>query len=102
MVVIFLDFMILLDSLMILRKWVPVCENWSFDSGPYGLIHLLGPSSGPPPRSQGHGIFCDFIILLDSSNASEENEVLFVKSEARVPNLWLNTSFESKWPKQIL
>ena len=36
------------------------------------------------PRPQGQSIFCDFIIQLDSSSNSKENEVLFVKIEARV------------------
>ena len=47
-------------------------------------------------RPEGHGIFWDFIILLDSSYDSGEDEVLFVKIRARVLDSWLYTSFESK------
>ena len=50
------------------------------------------------PRAQGQDIFCDFIILLESSYDSGENEVLFVKVGAKVPKLWLDTS-GPKWPK---
>ena len=67
----------------------------------YRLIGLLGPS-GPnivsrhqTPRLRN---FLDFMILLDSSNDSGENEVLFVKIGARVPDLWLDMSFGPKLP----
>ena len=39
------------------------------------------------------------MILLDLSYDSVENEVLFVKIGARVPDLWLDVSFGSNWPK---
>ena len=44
-------------------------------------------------------IFLDFIILLDLSHYSGENEVLFVKIGARVLDLWLDMSSGPKWPK---
>ena len=52
------------------------------------------------PRSQGQEIFWDFIILLDSSHDSWENEVLFVKIGARVLDVWLDLS---RWrgPSQL-
>ena len=45
------------------------------------------------PQVQGQGFFCDFIILLDSSHDSWENEVLFVNIWVRVLDLWLDNSF---------
>ena len=39
------------------------------------------------------------MILLDSSYDFGEHEVLFVKIVARVPDIWLDTSFGSKWSK---
>ena len=53
------------------------------------------------PRPQCHGTFSDFIILLDLSYNSGENEVLFLKIGARVLDLWFDTSFGPKWPKSI-
>ena len=38
-------------------------------------------------------IFYNFMILLDSYYDSAENEVLFVKIGARVPDLWLDIFF---------
>ena len=38
-------------------------------------------------------IFYNFMILLDSYYDSAENEVLFVKIRARVPDLWLDIFF---------
>ena len=44
--------------------------------------------------------FWDFIILLDSSYNSWENEVFFVKVEAKVLDFWLDMSSGiNKWPK---
>ena len=39
------------------------------------------------------------MVLLDSSNDSGVNEVLFVKIGARVPDLLLDASFGPKLPK---
>ena len=39
------------------------------------------------------------MILFDLSYDSWENEVLFVKIEARVLDVWLDTSSGPKWPK---
>ena len=50
------------------------------------------------PRLQGQRAFRDFIILLDSYYESGENEVLFVKNGARVPDLWLDLSFGPEVP----
>ena len=61
----------------------------------YGWMLLLGPS-GPnevsrsqTPRSRIFLRFHDF----------RENEVLLLKSEARVLDLWLYTSSGHEWPK---
>ena len=51
---------------------------------------------------QGKGIFLNFMILLDSYYDFEENEVLFVKMGARVPDIWLDTSFGPKSKLQSL
>ena len=45
------------------------------------------------PKPQGQEIFWDFMILLDSSHDSWENEILFVKIVARVLDIWLDNSF---------
>ena len=79
----------------------PVCENWSLGSelmAGYNLaqvaqIKFLGPSP------QGQDIFFRFMILLDSSHDSWENEALLVKIGARVLNLWLDMSSGPKWPQ---
>ena len=42
------------------------------------------------------------MILLDSYYDFEENEVLFVKIGARVPDIWLDTSFGPKSKLQSL
>ena len=85
-----------------LRKWRPVCENWSQGSelmagyvfwAQVAQIKFLGP------RSQGQDIFSDFIILFDSSHDFWKNDILLVKIRARVMNLWLDTSSGHKWPK---
>ena len=39
------------------------------------------------------------MILLNSSHDSQENEVLFVKSRAKVQDLWLDMFSGPKWPK---
>ena len=39
------------------------------------------------------------MILLNSSYDFGENEVLPAKIEARVPDIWLDTSVGPKWPK---
>ena len=48
------------------------------------------------PQTLQSRIFCDFIILLDSSYDSGENVVLLSKIGARVMNSWLYTSFGRK------
>ena len=54
--------------------------------------------SGPQaPSSQGQHFFEDFMILLDSSYDSWENEVLFLKTEAKVVDLW----FDVFWAQVI-
>ena len=53
----------------------------------------------PGPRPQGQEIFWDFMILLDSSHDSWENDGLFVKIAAMALDIWLDTSFGPKWPK---
>ena len=50
------------------------------------------------PRPQDQIIFKDFMILLDSPFNSTENEVLFVRIGAKVPDLWLDKLFEFKLP----
>ena len=78
-----------------LRKWGPVCENWNQGSGlmaGYVFWAQVAQMKFLDPRPQAQEIFCDFIILLDSSQDSWENEVLFVKIRARVMDLWLDTS----------
>ena len=45
------------------------------------------------PRPQGQEIFWDFIISLNSSHDSGENEVQFVKIGTRFLNQWLDKSF---------
>ena len=50
-------------------------------------------------KPQGQEFFWDFMILLDSSHDSWENEILFVKNAARVLDIWLDTFSGSKWPK---
>ena len=68
----------------------------------YGLIRLLSPSGTNVvswPQTPRSNFFWDFMILLDSSHDSRENEVLFVKVIAIVLDIWLDTSFGPKWPK---
>ena len=69
-----------------LRKWGLVCENWSQGSALVAgcLVGPSGPNVVFRPRPQDPSIFWDFMILLDSSHNSWENEVLFLKIEARV------------------
>ena len=70
-----------------LRKWGLVCENWSQGSwlvAGYIFWAKVAPMSFLGPRPQGQYIFWDFMILLDSSHNSWENEVLVLKIEARV------------------
>ena len=47
------------------------------------------------PRLQGLEIFWEFIILLNSSHESWENEILFAKIGAKVLDLWLDTVKQS-------
>ena len=77
---------------MILEKM----RSCLFKLGPgfwtYAWICLLG--SGDPnvvsrPRPQGQQMFLVFMNLLDLSQRSWENEVLFVKTGARVLDFWL-------------
>ena len=66
------------------------------------MIHLLDPTCLNQflgPRPQGQGLFQNFMILLDLPYDFGENEVLFVKIETRVPDIWLDTSFGPKWSK---
>ena len=51
------------------------------------------------PRPQGHSIFLDFMILIDSTYDPGESEVLLVKIGDRVLDLWLDMSFGPKWPE---
>ena len=44
-------------------------------------------------------MFSNAMIISDSSNVSGEKKVLFVKNGARIPELWLDTSFGRRWPK---
>ena len=53
-----------------------ICNGWNLCKWPECGFQALDP------------IFLDFIILLDLSHYSGENEVLFVKIGARVLNLW--------------
>ena len=70
---------------------------WKLEPGfcTNGWIRLLG-SIGPNVVSRSQPIgsrhFWDYIILLDLSHDSWENEFLFVKIRARVLDLWLDTS----------
>ena len=85
-----------------LRKRGPFCENWSQGSGLIaGCVFWVQVTQmyflGPRPKDQG--IFWDFMILLDSSHDSWENEALFVKIGARVLDLWLDMPSGPKWPK---
>ena len=41
------------------------------------------------------------MILLDSSHDSWENEVMFVKTAARILDLWFDMFSGPKWPKCI-
>ena len=50
-------------------------------------------------NSDVKNFFWDFMILLDSSRDSWENEVLFVKTVVFFLDIWLDTSFGPKWPK---
>ena len=67
------DGLIWFNLLWFWEKWSPAaCENWSLSSELNSLIHLLGPCGFLYPRHWGHGIFWDFIILLDSFYDSSE------------------------------
>ena len=99
----FWDFMILLDSyhdsweneVMFVKIAARVLDLW------------LDTFSGPKwPKfsfwvlnSDVKNFFWDFMILLDSSRDSWENEVLFVKTVVFFLDIWLDTSFGPKWPK---
>ena len=77
---------------------------WKLESGfwTYGWMRLLGPS-GPNVVSRLQVLrsrhFFKFHDLLDLSRDSRENEVLFVKVEARALDLWLDMSSGPKWHK---
>ena len=62
--------------------WVQVAQMWFLGS-----------------RPQDQDIFWDFIILLYSAHDFGKNEVLFVKTGARILDIWLDTSSGPKWPK---
>ena len=77
---------------------------WKLQQGfwSYGLIRLLsrsGTNAVSRPQTPRSNFFRDFMILLDSSHDSWENEVLFVKIAARVLDVWLDTFSGPKWPK---
>ena len=83
------------------RKWDNVYEKWSQSSGlmAWYVFHVqVAKMYFLSPRPQSLKIFWDFIILLDSSYHSGENEVPFVKVGARVLDLCLDTSFGPKLP----
>ena len=85
-----------------LRKWGPVCENWSQGSGfmtGYVFWTQVAQMKCLRPRSEGQDIFSVFIMLLDLSHDSWGNAVLFVKIGVRVLNLWLDMSCGANWPK---
>ena len=52
----------------------------------FDMFALVAQMQFKDPRAQSQDIFCDFTILLESSYDSGENEALFVKVGARVPN----------------
>ena len=87
---------------MILEKMRSCLQKLEPGFWTYDLIRFLGPigtnvvSKPQTPRSKS---FLNFIILLDLSLDSGENETLFVKIGARVLDLWLDTSSGPKWPK---
>ena len=45
-------------------------------------------------------MFFLFKMINDAILIFQKNEVLLVKVEARVLDLWLDTSFGPKWPKR--
>ena len=49
------------------------------------------------PRPQGQEFFLDFMILFDSSHDSWEKEILILKIEARILDLWLDMFAGPKW-----
>ena len=53
------------------------------------------------PRSQSQIISWDIVILLESSYDSGENELLFMKTGAKVQDLWLDMFSGCKWPNVI-
>ena len=67
-----------------LKKWGPLCKNWSQDPGLTAACIFWAHVTQikfVEPRPQGQDIFWDFMILLDSSHDSSENEVCFWKLE---------------------
>ena len=89
--------------LMILEKTRPcfwTLEPGSRTYGSYVFCVQVAQMKfvGPGPQSQVFFIY--FMILLDFFYDSWEKKVLFVKIQARVLDLWLDTSFGSRWPKQ--
>ena len=87
---------------MIFEKMMPCLWKLKLRFWIYALIRLLGPS-GPDvvssPRPPGQEMFWDFLILLDSSHDSWENDGLFFKVSAMVLDIWLDTSAGRKWPR---
>ena len=80
-----------------LRKWWPVSENCSYGSGHmawYLFWTKVAQMQFPGPRPKGQEIFWDSMILLDLSHDSSENDGLFVKIEAMILDIWLDTSSE--------
>ena len=79
---------------------------WKLNLGilTYDLINLLG-LSGPNVVSRHRPKFNEFLwnfmIILDSSCNSGENEALFVKIRARDLELWLDTSFGPSGPNVV-
>ena len=88
---------------MILEKMKSFFSKLELAFWTYGLIHILDPIDPnvvSRPQTQTQNIFSDFIILLDSSHDSWENEVLFLKIEDGVLDLWLDTSSGPRWTKR--
>ena len=95
-----------------ITKWQRIENSWKIEVlfvkiGVRVLDLWLDTSSWPKwpkcsfyaPEPQDQEFFWDFIIVLDSSRDSWENEVLFVKIGTRDMDLWLDTSSGLSWPK---
>ena len=83
------------------------CFSWTHDAGirTYGEIRLLGtsiPNVVYRPKTPRANYFLRFRILLDSSYHSAENEILFIKLEVSVLDIWFDTPSGHKWAKYSL